>query len=74
VNRNVFCRPSGPEIFITSDPGAACFALAPGYLLAAPPALHAFAPGSEENRGEPRRGDRQFATLHSVGPSGLDWI
>jgi hypothetical protein len=23
VNRGVFCRPSGPEIFITSDPGAA---------------------------------------------------
>jgi 2,2-dialkylglycine decarboxylase (pyruvate) len=35
----VFCRPFGPELLITSDPGAARCALAPGYLLPAPAAL-----------------------------------
>jgi hypothetical protein len=35
----VFCRPCGPEFLIISDPGAARFALAPGYLLPAPSAL-----------------------------------
>jgi hypothetical protein len=34
-----FCRPFGPEFLFISDPGAARFALAPGYLLTAPSAL-----------------------------------
>jgi hypothetical protein len=33
------CRPSGARRVFTTDPGAACFALAPGYLRAAPSAL-----------------------------------
>ena len=33
------CRPSGARSLFLLDPGAARFALAPGYLLAAPSAL-----------------------------------
>ena len=38
-----FCRPSGARSLLRNDPGAACslrFALAPGYLLTAPPARY----------------------------------
>jgi hypothetical protein len=34
-----FCRPFRPRLKFREVPGAARFALAPGYLLAAPPAL-----------------------------------
>ena len=34
-----FCRPFRPRLKFRDVPGAARFALAPGYLLAAPPAL-----------------------------------
>jgi hypothetical protein len=54
-----FCRPSRPVLLFSNVPGATRFALAPGYHLAAPAALHREKPNLR------RHPDRQFLSLNS---------